>query len=331
MKMIKCVSASSCAMLLALVGCTSEPETTEVAGAAEQVAEAPQAAPPQGGDGMGPPPADGMGAPPAGMGAPPAEQVPDIEPALVEVFKTIGDIELSAHVFNPEGHSAESSAPAMIFYHGGGFRRGSATQGYEIAERFIPEGVVVVAAEYRLLQTNTETLDTIVADAKSLVRWVRENADRLGVDPDRIVTSGHSAGSYLAMATAIVPGFEEASEDASISSVPNAMVLWSSTESRRDNPENSMVPEGYTIEDFSAPTPLSDGLPPAILIAGENDPIASPEAMIALQERYSAAGNQSSFHSIAGADHFFREPGQKDQVFDLIDGFLVSLGYINDN
>lgn len=319
---------------IVVVGCTSETETAETAEvvAAPVVDEGPAGGPPEaGGMGAGGMGAGGMGGPPGagGMGAPPAEApIPDIDPSLVEVYKTVDGVELSAHVFNPEGHSADSSAPALIYFHGGGLRRGSPTGGYEVAERFVPEGMVVISPQYRLLENNAESLDQIVADAKSVVRWTRENADRLGVKPDQIIASGHSAGGYLSMVTGVIPGLDEAGEDASVSSVPNAVVLWSSTPSRRDNAENSMVPEGRTMAEFSAPEVLPDTLPPALFMVGSEDPIASPEVVTAFEARYREAGNQTSFHVIDGADHFFAGEGQKDQAYDLIEEFLVSLGYV---
>ena len=65
-----------------------------------------------------------------------------------------------------------------------------------------------------------------VADAKSAIRYVRQNAARLGVDPNRLAAGGGSAGGHLAACTGVIQGFDEAGEDTSISSVPNALALF---------------------------------------------------------------------------------------------------------
>ena len=66
----------------------------------------------------------------------------------------------------------------------------------------------------------------IVKDGKSAVRWIRANAARLGIDPDRLAAGGGSAGGHVAAATATTQGIEEEGEDTSVSSRPCALVLF---------------------------------------------------------------------------------------------------------
>jgi acetyl esterase len=278
--------------------------------------------------GMGPPP--GMGGPPGAPGGPPPQgQTLAGEPDQILTYKEVEGIALQAHIFNPEGTSDARGSAALVFLHGGGLRQGSPAQGYEFAERFSAEGLAVVSIQYRLLGTNAETLDQLVADGKSAIRWLRENSDELGIDPDRIAMMGHSAGASLTLTTSVVPAFDEESENAEISSMPNAIVAWSPTITRSDDPENSIVAEGMLMEDLSPASYVREGLPTALFIHGDLDPIASPEAAVKFEARYRAAGNESSFLMIEGADHFFRPPEHRDQLMVTISDFLAGLGYSN--
>ncbi len=61
-----------------------------------------------------------------------------------------------------------------------------------------------------------------VADGKSAVRYLRVNAARLGLDPNRIAAGGGSAGGHVAAATGTLPGLDDPADDTSVSSRPNA-------------------------------------------------------------------------------------------------------------
>jgi|GEM_PF-104096 predicted amidohydrolase YtcJ/acetyl esterase/lipase len=278
-----------------------------------------------------PPPPGGPGVPPPGGpgGPPPPPPVSNLTPDLVATYKSVDGTDLKAHIFNAQGSTAANGSAALVFMHGGGLRQGSPSQGYELAGRFTEDGITVVAVQYRLLGTNADSLDQIVADAKSSIRWLRENSEDLGIDPDRIVMAGHSAGAYLTLSTGVVPTFDEESESREVSSVPNALIPWSAIITRNDDPENSMVPPGMMMEDFSPASYVRGGLPPALFIHGDADPIASYEVAMNFEERYRAAGNDSSFHIIEGADHFFRPPEHREQVMTLIGDYLDQLGYAN--
>lgn len=252
-----------------------------------------------------------------------SEPVPD----LITPYKKIGDLELGAHLFYPEGHSVDDEAAVLVFMHGGALRRGSPAQGYEIARRITPLGIAVVSVQYRLLGTNAETLDQLMADSKSVIRWLRINADSLGIDAERIAMAGHSAGAFLTLTTGVVPGFDEPYEDTSVSSVPNALIPWSAFPSRRDDPEDSMLAEGMNMEDMVPASFVRSGLPAAMFIHGDQDPIASYEAARQYEAEYRQAGNQSSFETVEGADHFFRDADHYDQVIAYMVEFMDSLEY----
>lgn len=92
---------------------------------------------------------------------------------------------------------------ALYFIHGGGMVLGDAYLGLprflEIAEEL---GLAVVSVEYRLAPEHP--YPAAVEDCYAGLQWIAEHADELGIDPDRIVNLGGSAGGGLAAATALL-------------------------------------------------------------------------------------------------------------------------------
>ena len=96
----------------------------------------------------------------------------------------------------PEGES-EEARPAILFVHGGGWRSGDKRRGYFVqgAMEYAKQGYVCASINYRL--TGEAPFPACIEDAKCAVRWLRANADKYGVDPNRIGGYGNSAGAHL--------------------------------------------------------------------------------------------------------------------------------------
>lgn len=97
------------------------------------------------------------------------------------------------------------SRPVVVCFHGGGWRTGSPA-GYGAVAKHLLErlDVVVVSASYHLV--DRASFPTQVQDAANAVRWVRQNADELRIDPRRLAVCGSSAGGYLATMVALTHG-----------------------------------------------------------------------------------------------------------------------------
>ena len=86
--------------------------------------------------------------------------------------------------------------PTIVCIHGGGFRAGD-RQGYNGAIKMLAEhGYVAVTVEYRLAPKYP--FPAAIHDVKASVRWLRANAAKYHINPDRIGTMGGSAGGHLA-------------------------------------------------------------------------------------------------------------------------------------
>lgn len=97
--------------------------------------------------------------------------------------------------------------PALLFIHGGGWRAGKRSDYKYYTVRYAQQGYVVATISYRF--TQEAPFPACVEDAKCAVRWIRANAERLRVDPNRIAAIGGSAGGYLSMMTGYTPEVEE--------------------------------------------------------------------------------------------------------------------------
>ena len=163
-----------------------------------------------------------------------------VAPVKLLPYKKTDKGELSLHVFNPLNHKATDKRPCIVFFFGGGWTGGTPRQFYQQAKHFAARGMVAVSAEYRVKNVHGTTPFECVEDGKSAIRYVRQHADELGIDPNRIVASGGSAGGHVAACTGVIAGLEEEGEDVNVSSVPNAMILF--------NPCLDTTEKGYGLE-----------------------------------------------------------------------------------
>lgn len=260
-----------------------------------------------------------------------------ITPDREVVYKTVDDIELKLHVFEPAGFKAIDKRPAIVFFFGGGWSGGNPKQFFQQARALANQGMVAYSAEYRVKSRNKTTPFECVKDAKSAVRWIRTHAAELGVDPDRIVASGGSAGGHIAGATGVIKGCEEAGEDLSVSSVPNLMILF--------NPVLDTTDKGYGAKNFKLEqqTDLSlthkviPGIVPTLLLHGTGDKTVPYENAERFDRLMQEAGNECILEAYEGKGHgffngsFFRKRNG-DESFNAtmtqsID-FLIKYGYV---
>lgn len=139
------------------------------------------------------------------------------------VYCKLGKRKLLLDAFVPTGN--EKSRTAIIIIHGGGWRSGSRMQHYPLAQALANKGYVCFTPEYRL---STEALFPAgVYDIKATIRWVKANADAYGIDPEKIVISGFSAGGEMAAfmgTTGNMPLFEGTQCNTSFTSNVGAVV-----------------------------------------------------------------------------------------------------------
>ena len=251
----------------------------------------------------------------------------DFEPDKEIVFKSFDKDPLELNVFLPEGWKASDRRPAIVFFFGGGWVGGAPAQFFPQSRYLASRGMVAVSAQYRTRGSHGTSPVECVADGKSAVRWMRQHAAELGIDPDRIAAGGGSAGGHVAATTGVIDGLDEAGEDLSVSSKPSALVLFNpATDISKSQRWGDRAVEGSPLQH------VDKGDPPTIVFHGKADstvPYATAEAFcMAMND----AGNRCELVGYEGRPHgFFNYSRSRVSYSNSVwhmDRFLASLGYL---
>ncbi len=256
-------------------------------------------------------------------------------PSIVP-YKTIGERPLHLHVFAPAGHNAADRRPAILFFYGGGWSRGTPIQHYPEARHYAARGYVAITVDYRVTATHPgATPFDSLADAKSAFRHVRQNAARYGIDPARIIGAGASAGGHLAAAAALSPAFDDPADDLSISPRPDALLLW--------YPVLDNGPSGYGHDRIGDRYPQFSPFhlvsatkpPPTLILLGTRDMHLSVARAQEYQQLARATGARCELKLFEGGKHAYydyRNPSPahrtlRAESLAATDAFLRSVGY----
>ena len=254
------------------------------------------------------------------------EKVPTI------VYKTINGRDLRLFVFYPWSKPGTVS-PAIVLFHGGGWYSGNPSRLFAQCRYLASRGMVAFSVEYRTHDKFGGSPFDAVRDGKSAIRWVREHARDLRIEPNRIAAGGGSAGGQIAAAAGTVVGKEEPGENLSVSSRPNALVLF--------NPVIDNGPGGYgyhrlgnLYRKISPLHNINKNHPPTIILTGEKDAIVKLSAVRDYKKRLNHLGIRCDLHIYPGQPHGFyqyhaREPNPNFvATMREVDRFLESLGYL---
>lgn len=244
-------------------------------------------------------------------------------------YKKIKKVELEIVVHYPPGWKDTDKRPGIVFFFGGGWQNGSIKAFERQAEYIADRGMVAARADYRVKSRQGVTPKECVEDAKSAVRWMRQNAAKLGIDPDRIVASGGSAGGHIAACTAFTPGLEADGEDLNVSSKPNSLVLFNPVLRFSGIPQlMSRIGNDEAVGKAISPTlHLKKDSPPTLIFFGTVDRLApmGDEFMKKSKE----LGHKAELYTAEGQGHgFFNRSPWQEKTTQRMDEFLVSLGYL---
>ncbi len=246
------------------------------------------------------------------------------------LYKQIDTTKLYLELRYPEKLNHKQKYPAIVFFFGGGWVGGDRSHFENQAEYFSKRGLVCFLADYRTKNKHNTTPFESLKDAKSAIRYIKKNASKFNIDPDKIAASGGSAGGHLAAATAMIRDYNEDSDDLSVSCVPNALVLF--------NPVIDNGPGGYGYDrigdeykDFSPLHNIKKGAPSTIFLLGTKDdliPVETAEYFKVVMEK---VGSKCVLKLYEGQKHGFFNYDNLEyykKTLEEADKFLQSLGYL---
>ncbi|MBA4018818.1 MAG: alpha/beta hydrolase [Pirellula sp.] len=254
---------------------------------------------------------------------------PTFEDARAETYRKVGSTELKLWIFGESDTKAKK--PAIVFFFGGAWNSGSPEQFERQARHFAKRGMIAITPDYRVQSRQGVPVVECVKDAKAAIAWVRENAQRLGIDPDKIAASGGSAGGHLAAATGTISGFGSDER-------PNAMILF--------NPACTLAPiEGWRppkviaergtkrfgveVEEISPAHHIGAHTPPTLILHGKKDTTVPYASVVAFEGAMKKADRPCKLIGYEGAGHgFFNGGDYYPQTLAEADRFLVELGWL---
>jgi acetyl esterase len=243
------------------------------------------------------------------------------------VYKESAGSPRHLEVFFPADWSAADTRPAILLFHGGNWQSGSLEQFRYAGNYFASRGMVAVSAEYQMIpQDQRHTVppgvsrkEVCIIDAKSAIRWMKQNAGSLGLDPDRLVVGGGSAGGHIAFLATTNPGLNDPNDPPGISTDVVAYVLF--------NP--AFDPGDANFPEVDAARYIHPNLAPATVFFGTEDERWLPPWETLLAQIRELEGPVVEYYLAEGRGHgFFNRPPWQDVTLIQADRFLAALGLL---
>jgi acetyl esterase len=252
----------------------------------------------------------------------------DAPPGKVYVYKESAGKPRQMEIYFPPNHDpAKSKVPGMILFHGGAWGGGSLGQFRIACAYFASRGLVCATAEYQMLSAADakklpagETRKRVcVTDAKSAIRWFKQHAGELGIDPQRIITGGGSAGGHISALATMNPGLNDPADPKDIDTSVVAYVWFNPAFATDDDKD----PEIDVLRHLKA------DLPPAIAFFGDKD--TWKKGWDTAHAKWKSLGTKTIDLQIApGQSHSFFNSGPWQTVTLIAaDRFLVKNGLLS--
>lgn len=236
-------------------------------------------------------------------------------------YSAPGDEHLQLNLARPKEVKEGAKLPAVICIHGGGFRAGKRERWDALCKQLAEQDYVAMTVTYRLAPKHQ--FPAAVHDVKAAVRWLKANAAKYHVDPERIGVVGDSAGGHLVQylgVTADVPSLEgtggNPGQSSRVACVVNyygpsdltksygksvdaaeVLPLWLGGDSTKEHKKHIIASPLYWVTPAAAPT---------LLIHGTKDPYVAYEQATWIHDKLKASEVEVELLTLEGAGHGFK-------------------------
>jgi len=271
---------------------------------------------------------------------------PEVTDASIQrdlIYEHVDGQALGLDLYSPNKPSRDP-LPVIIWLHGGGWFKGR-KEGHSPAVAFVDDGYAVASVDYRL--SEVAPFPAQIEDCKAAVRWLRANASKYNLDPDRIGVWGFSAGAHLAALLGTsggVSALEGNGGNLSYSSRVQAVCVVSGpgdllqqyreavAKPNEINPKVKPALEsliGGSLEENKdkamAASPISyvsKDDPPFLIIQGENDVTVPVSVTRAFYAALKAAGVNATLEVAPGRGHGVGGPKFQPMIKKFFDQYL---------
>jgi acetyl esterase/lipase len=215
---------------------------------------------------------------------------------------------------------ANAKRPLIVWVHGGAWLEGN-KNGCP-AVRFTKDGYAVASINYRLSQH--AIFPAQIQDCKAAIRWLRANADKHGIDPNRIGVWGASAGGHLVAllgTTGDVNAFDVGPNAGVSSRVQAVCDFFGPTDFTKmsefpgmenhdapDSPESKLVGGAVQenkdkVQRANPITYVTKDDPPFMIVHGDKDPTVPYNQSELLRDALVKAGVSVTLYTVQGGGH----------------------------
>jgi acetyl esterase/lipase len=247
------------------------------------------------------------------------------------IYARIAETELKLDLAMPK--TGQGKLPAVVFLHGEGWRAGNRGQMNHFIEGMARMGYVGVTVGYRLVPA--ARFPAQVEDCKAAIRWLRANAPKYRIDPERIGVVGFSAGGYLAAMLGVTgsrDGFDGIGGNAQQSGQVQAVVtFFGPTDFSARNWPKDLETEiiapflGGSFADrpdrYKNASPINyatKDAPPFLFFHGTDDQLVPVDQSIRLAEKLRQVGVPADMVALEGEGHGFSDAGNQRSMQQML-------------
>lgn len=249
-------------------------------------------------------------------------------------YKQADGQDMEAYLFPVAGGVPAEGRPAILFFFSSTWDTGLVSQFAPHCLYFANRGIQPILFDYRVTSRFPAALPPdAMADARSAIRWTRQNAADLHIRPDQIVACGGSAGAHAALSCAMVRDGDDPQDDLSISCIPDALILFSPIlDLSKKGVGRSRFPDKKSARRADLMRQVRRRLPPMIIFHGTADRVVPYENSVRFRRKMWWRGNLCRVRDFETEGHGFFNFNVNPRLYELTigesDAFLVERKFL---